>query len=290
VGQRIKVTGLAALERELAAQERKVRADLVRTCRRAAEFCRTRALHHAAREGVKPHKNSTGKDYASSFKIEPTSDGAVLGNTAKHARFVEQGRRAGRPPPVSVILMWMFERGIIKKIPSFKQAVHVDKAIKGRTRRIMLGVKQEVAAQHHVRRRQGERNQQGEGLVTEALAKAGDIAAQHPALRQGGDQRAGKEAAVPQILVVIARLDAEVEGHAAQDQADQHGRHRQVERAEDLAVRLRKGDQQNAYPQHQPGFIGIPEGADGRDHAILVGFRCQRQKQANTEVETTTTT
>ena len=168
MGLRIKVTGLAALERELASQERKVHADLVRTCRRAAEFCRERALHHAARAGIKPHKNSTGKDYASSFKIEPTRDGAVLGNTAKHARFVEQGRRAGRPPPVLVILMWMFERGIIKNIPSFKQAVHVDKAIKGRTRRIMIGVKQEVAVQRRTTAR--------EAYVAQARSKAYAIA------------------------------------------------------------------------------------------------------------------
>ena len=168
MGQRIKVTGLAALERELAAQERKLRADLVRTCRRAAEFCRTRALHHAARDGIKPHKNSTGKDYASSFKVEPTRDGAMMGNTAKHAVFVERGRRAGRPPPVLVILMWMFERGIIKNIPSFKQKVHVDKAIKGRTRRIMIGVKQEVAVQRRTTAR--------EAYVAQARAKAYAIA------------------------------------------------------------------------------------------------------------------
>jgi len=168
VGQRIKVTGLAALERELVMRERKLYAELVRTCRRGADFCRDRALHHAARAGITPHKNSTGKDYASSFKVEPTSNGAVMGNTAKHAFFVERGRRAGRPPPVLVILMWMFERGLIKNIPNFKQGVHVDKAIKGRTRRIMIGVKQEVA----VRRRTSAR----EAYVAQARAKAYAIA------------------------------------------------------------------------------------------------------------------
>jgi hypothetical protein len=168
VGLRIKITGLAALERELASQERKVHADLVRTCRRAAEFCRERALHHAARAGIKPHKNSGGKNYTSNFKVEPTRDGALMGNTAKHARFVEQGRRAGRPPPVLVILMWMFERGIIKNIPSFKQNVSVDKAIKGRTRRIMIGVKQEVAAKRRTTAR--------EAYVAQARSKAYAIA------------------------------------------------------------------------------------------------------------------
>ena len=168
MGQRIKVTGLAALERELAAQERKVHADLVRTCRRAAEFCRERALHHAARAGVRPHKNSTGEDYASSFKIEPTRTGAVMGNTAKHAFFVERGRRAGRPPPVLVILMWMFERGIIKKIPSFKRRVSVDPALKGTKRRVAIGDAKEAES----RRRLTER----EKYVAQARSKAYAIA------------------------------------------------------------------------------------------------------------------
>jgi hypothetical protein len=43
-------------------------------------------------------------------------------------------------------------------------------------------------------------------------------------------------------------LDAQLEGDAAQHQPDQHRRDRNVERAEDDAVRDREGDQQQATP------------------------------------------
>ena len=138
--QRINVAGLQELARELAKRDRNLQRELVQACRRTAEHGRTQAIRHAAAEGLRPRPGGAGKDYASSFGVTPTSDGAVMGNSAPHARFVERGRRAGRPPPVTVILLWMFERGMIKRIPGFKQKVHVDKSIKGRTRRMVAGV------------------------------------------------------------------------------------------------------------------------------------------------------
>ena len=100
--------------------------------------------------------------------------------------------------------------------------------------------------------------------IVPAAAEAGDVAPEHPALRHRRQQRAGEEQAVPHRLVRVPRLDAEVERHAAQDQADQHHRHRQVQRRQHHAVRLRKGDQQDADAEHQPGFVGVPERADAR--------------------------
>lgn len=166
--QRIKVAGLQELARELAKRDRNLQRELVQACRRTAEHGRTQAIRHAAAEGLRPRPGGAGKDYASSFGVTPTSDGAVMGNSAPHARFVERGRRAGRPPPVTVILLWMFERGMIKRIPGFKQKVHVDKSIKGRTRRIMLGVKQEVASKRRTTAR--------EAYIAEARSRAYAIA------------------------------------------------------------------------------------------------------------------
>jgi hypothetical protein len=82
------------------------------------------------------------------------------------------------------------------------------------------------------------------------------------------------------------RLDPKVEGHAAQDQPHQHERHRQVQRRQHHAVGLREGHQQNADAQHQPGFVGVPERPNGRNHAVLVPVIHQRQQQANAKVET----
>lgn len=160
--QRIKVTGVAELQRSLVQLERRLHGEVVRTLRQAAELGKVRALKYATDAGLKAGKG--GKGYTSSFGVTLTRDGAVMGNSAPHAKFVERGRRAGRPPPVSVILLWMFERGMIKRIPEFKQRVHVDKSIKGRTRRIMIGVRQEVA----VKRRTTAR----EAYIAEARSKA----------------------------------------------------------------------------------------------------------------------
>jgi hypothetical protein len=43
---------------------------------------------------------------------------------------------------------------------------------------------------------------------------------------------------------MVAGLGAELERHAAQDQADQHDEDRQVERGQDHPVRRREGHQQ----------------------------------------------
>ena len=164
--QRIKVTGVAELQRSLVQLERRLHGEVVRTLRQAAELGKVRALKYATDAGLKAGKG--GKGYTSSFGVTLTRDGAVMGNSAPHAKFVERGRRAGRPPPVSVILLWMFERGMIKRIPEFKQRVHVDKSIKGRTRRIMIGVRQEVAAKRRTTAR--------EAYIAEARSKAYAIA------------------------------------------------------------------------------------------------------------------
>src|SRR6266851_1048110 len=93
---------------------------------------------------------------------------------------------------------------------------------------------------------QGECPGPGPGL------KPGDVAAEHHALRERRDQRAGMEGAVPPAFLNGARLHAEVEGDASQDEPDQHDRHRQVKLAEDDAVRDWKRRQQQAYAEDQP--------------------------------------
>ena len=50
-------------------------------------------------------------------------------------------------------------------------------------------------------------------------------------------------------------------------------------------MRVRKRHQQNAHSQNQPGFVGIPERADGRHHHVLLGARGQRQQDADAEIE-----
>src|SRR5882762_183648 len=82
------------------------------------------------------------------------------------------------------------------------------------------------------------------------------------------------------------RLYPELEGHAAQDERDQHQRDFQVQRRQDDAVRMRECHQQDSHTEHQPGFVCIPEGADRGHHHVLLLARGQRQQDPHSEVET----
>ena len=50
-------------------------------------------------------------------------------------------------------------------------------------------------------------------------------------------------------------------------------------------MRLRKRDKQYADAEHNPGLVGIPEGADRRDHHVFFLFIRQRQQDADTEIK-----
>ncbi len=143
---------------------------------------------------------------------------------------------------------------------------------------------QPARAEQQVGRGQRDGDAQAEQQAEHAGVEARDVAAQHPALRGAGGQRAGEEGAVPERQVLRRRLDAEVEGHAAQDQADDHDGCRQVQGLQHQAVRLGKGHQQHAHAQDQPGFVGVPERADAADHGVFLHLVAQRQQQAHAKV------
>ena len=46
-----------------------------------------------------------------------------------------------------------------------------------------------------------------------------------------------------------------------------------------------EGHQQDADGQHQPGFIGVPEGADGGDHPVFFRRIREGKERANAKVE-----
>ena len=80
------------------------------------------------------------------------------------------------------------------------------------------------------------------------------------------------------------RLHAKVKGHAAQYQANQHHGHRQIQRAQNHAMRHGEYREQNTDAQHQPGFIGIPERAYAGDHGVLVVFAGTAHQHAHAQV------
>ena len=128
-----RVTGMLALERALEAEEKRLRAGMVRACRYAAAYGRTKAMTLARASGIR-----ASGTYERSFVVAATPEGATLANSSEHAGIVEEGRRAGRkPPPVQVILLWMHEKGMIGKIPALNVRSHVAgvmKSLKGDSR------------------------------------------------------------------------------------------------------------------------------------------------------------
>jgi hypothetical protein len=126
----------------------------------------------------------------------------------------------------------------------------------------------------------------GEGDLGSAPVQAHDVEPQHEALGECGRQRAGKEGPVPALLVRKRRLGAELEGDPTQDQPDEHDGDGQIERGQDLPMSQGKCHQQDADCKHEPCFVGIPEGPDGRDHAVALGGIREGKQQADPKVET----
>jgi len=119
--------------------------------------------------------------------------------------------------------------------------------------------------------------------IDQRALEAEDVEPQHVTLRERGQQRPAEEGAIPPDFLRRIDLGAEIESDTAQDQPEQHHRHRQVERPENNALREGKGDKQQPDGQHQPGLVGIPERADRGDHPVLV-LACQPGQDADTEI------
>ncbi len=67
----------------------------------------------------------------------------------------------------------------------------------------------------------------------------------------------------------VAGLDPQVEGYPAQNQTHQHQGNRYIQGGENQPVGFGKGNQQYSDPEHDPGFVGIPEGANGGNHGVF---------------------
>src|SRR3546814_7083152 len=79
---------------------------------------------------------------------------------------------------------------------------------------------------------------------------------------------------------------AELEGDAAEDEAEQHGDERRIERRKDGGVGQREDREKADAAEHQPGLVAVPDGGDGihRDVAV-VPLVDQREQHADPEVE-----
>ena len=112
-----------------------------------------------------------------------------------------------------------------------------------------------------------------------------DEAAEHQALGHGREQRAVVERLVPE-MTAGARLEAELEGDAAQDERDQHDQERQVGAREDHRIGEREGAEQGRPAEHQPGLVAVPDRRHRGHHQIAVLIaRGVAEEDADPEVE-----
>ena len=95
--------------------------------------------------------------------------------------------------------------------------------------------------------------------------------AERHALGHGGDIGAAHEGPVPpQPLARGARPEAHLEGHAPEDQGQQHDGQGDVEGGEQDGVGQREHREQPAAAQHQPGLVAVPDRGDGVDHQVAL--------------------
>lgn len=111
---RVKLKDLVELEQKLKKLAPTMEKGLRAIALKGAQFGATRGVTHSRRAGIR-----ASGTYEQSFVAHATEAGAVVGNTAEHAVFVEVGRRPGRRPPLDAILKWLILKGLISlKLPA----------------------------------------------------------------------------------------------------------------------------------------------------------------------------
>lgn len=87
-------------------------AAMLRAAKEASVFARTAVIREQYR--MKPQPKATG-EYWRSWVSGATKRGPYVANKARHAIFVEKGRRPGRMPPVEAIREWLYATGTLSR-------------------------------------------------------------------------------------------------------------------------------------------------------------------------------
>jgi hypothetical protein len=93
------------------------------------------------------------------------------------------------------------------------------------------------------------------------------------------------EGVVPDALRGL-RLEAELEGDAAEDERDQHDEERHVERRQQDRVGEIEDSEEPAAAQDEPGLVAVPDRRDGEHHPVAPILRPRgREEDADAEIE-----
>lgn len=99
---------------------------VVKALQLTARYGATQAVRVSAMTSPRPRATGT---FERSFVVTKLPDGALLSNSAGHARFVEVGRKAGKQPPVQAIMQWMIAKGMAAQLNSESEQLVVARAI-----------------------------------------------------------------------------------------------------------------------------------------------------------------
>lgn len=105
---------------------------------------------------------SATRTFAQAWFAKDTNRGAVLGNSAMHATFVERGRKPGKPPPASVILEWARAKKLIRAKSERKNV---------KRRRIAIAYKNRMAFIYAVARKIGKKGTKGRYILRELMPR-----------------------------------------------------------------------------------------------------------------------
>ena len=118
----------------------------VEALRKTARWGAAEALRVSATSTPRPRARGT---FERSFVVTKLPDGAVLSNSARHAIFVEIGRRPGKPPPVQAIIEWL----IAKRFKPARGSGDRDKQLRSVARLIARKIGRKGTKGRHVMRR-----------------------------------------------------------------------------------------------------------------------------------------
>lgn len=122
----VDLNSAADLPRVVKEVSRAIERSTLGSMRDAASWGRTQAVLATQRSRL-----SATMTFAQSWFDKPTPSGAVVGNSAAHATFVERGRKAGKMPPTTAIEQWIEAKGIVGKAKTPSRAA-ARKAVIGR--------------------------------------------------------------------------------------------------------------------------------------------------------------
>jgi hypothetical protein len=71
--------------------------------------------HAQAVSATQKSRLSATRTFAMAWFDKPTAHGAIVGNSAAHATFVERGRNPGKMPPTTAIEKWIEAKGLVGK-------------------------------------------------------------------------------------------------------------------------------------------------------------------------------